>query len=512
MDVVLARQVCRRFLDLIDGSIELQVRIELGADGFLLSDHGGMAASELLKLVLERRRAFEEFIPRSYWNVPFKNTQSVRREILDGVWGRSPDNRPEGTFRGIHFEELVSPTTEGGRWTLDRKDTGVDASDLSFWLDADALYLIEPLDLGQTWRIHFRHLSTNETHRLAFAPFIDFHRGDRGIWRECEIICHEKRLSVEFYDDRGPGGSRRTAVIIMDWTTGDILLPYTVTSDIAFLTPDLLMIARGLETDNPDIAAPDDIIFDIWSLEQNRTLWRCKMPISSSNYRVRYLKRPSSNKGPNCPTRYAKLFVPDPRVSILAMIFGTTTTASIEYFTVVLSVHAFLRNCRKLLEERAADRISGGDVPTFEWEEWGSDVTSWLPMDVHGSYGSRMVYGARMLAYLITPSEPDGLVNGYNTLLDFNPRPIRRAKEPLEKDEKHVRIQTIERETAWDDQGMGMGSLAYRQWISTRAFRYWNLDLEANTILARLEDEYHCYSFLPRGDSETEEPSLANSL
>ncbi|KIM26194.1 hypothetical protein M408DRAFT_197279 [Serendipita vermifera MAFF 305830] len=107
-----------------------------------------MAASDILKLVLERRRAFEEFIPRSFWIVEFENTDSIRREILDGIWGRSPDNRPEGPFRGTHFEELLPPTTKGGRWSLDRADTGVDASDLSFWLDADALYLVERRDNG----------------------------------------------------------------------------------------------------------------------------------------------------------------------------------------------------------------------------------------------------------------------------------------------------------------------------------------------------------------------------
>lgn len=110
MEIVLNRQVCRRFRDLIDASIELQLLIELGADGYLLGEHAGMIASDILKLVLERRRAFDELIPHSFWTFDFKHTQSIRREILEGVWGCSPDNRPEGTFRGIHFEELLPPT------------------------------------------------------------------------------------------------------------------------------------------------------------------------------------------------------------------------------------------------------------------------------------------------------------------------------------------------------------------------------------------------------------------
>lgn len=466
-----------------------------------------MAASDILQLVLERRRAFEEFIPRSFWIVEFENTDSIRREILDGIWGRSPDNRPEGPFRGTHFEELLPPTTKGGRWSLDRADTGVDASDLSFWLDADALYLVERRDNGYTWRIHFRHLSTNEVHRLAFAPFIDFHGDDREVWEECEIVCYEERLSVEFYDNLGPDRHRRTAVVVIDWITGQILLPYTVASDGAFLTKDLFILAQvGWEDYDSQVT------FNIWSLTKGRLLWSCKMPTLSKNFSIRFLKRPASNKGPNCPTRYAKIFVPDPRVSILTILFVVASPNYISY-PLVLSIHSFLRKCHSLLDERSSEVEDTTTAPVFKWEGWGPGVTRWLPSGVEWRFGSRMVYGARMLAYLVVSGEPSEPESGYNVLLDFNPRPIRRAAMDLEGDKNHVSILTERHETTWNELGNNMeSSLAYRQWVSTEESLYRNLNFEANTILARLKDYYHCYSFLPRGDTEPPEPSLAGRL
>lgn len=61
-------------------------------------------------------------------------------------------------------------------------------------------------------------------HRLAFSPAIDILKLEREIWSECEIICNEERLLVEFSDNRGPGGGRRMAGIVFDWTNGHILL------------------------------------------------------------------------------------------------------------------------------------------------------------------------------------------------------------------------------------------------------------------------------------------------
>ena len=141
--------MCRQLQTLIDASIELQLRIELASDGFFLGHRGNMVATDLLKLVMDRREAFEQFLPQSFWIVPSSSAGVVNWEISDGVWARSPDQR-EGnkTFRGLVFEELLDPQTEGGRWSLSQKNTGIDIKDFSFWLDEDALFLVESLGDG----------------------------------------------------------------------------------------------------------------------------------------------------------------------------------------------------------------------------------------------------------------------------------------------------------------------------------------------------------------------------
>ena len=65
----------------MDTSIELQLRIELAADGFLLGYRGNLPATDLLELVLDRRRAFEELQPQSYWEVPFPFTEDKKFEV-----------------------------------------------------------------------------------------------------------------------------------------------------------------------------------------------------------------------------------------------------------------------------------------------------------------------------------------------------------------------------------------------------------------------------------------------
>ena len=243
-----------------------------------------------------------------------------------------------------------------------------------------------------------------------------------------------------------------------------------------------MLIARNNLVEDAEMA------LEVWSLIESRPLWRCKLSLSAGEFSIRFLKRPATNHGRNCPTRYAKLFVPDPTVSILAMVFGTIASGELNHFTVVLSIQPFLRICRSMVESIREEYGHRDTVPVLEWEQWGPSVTRWLPLEIHGNYGSRMVYGARMLAVLMRPREPDGMLACYNMLLDFNPRPLRRGT--LTQSEDGVSFITVDYAAAWNAYGRGLESaLSYRAWISNLDFRYWNLDLEANTILARMVSE-----------------------
>jgi hypothetical protein len=122
-----------------------------------------------------------------------------------------------------------------------KEDIGIDATDFSYWLGMDALVLMEPRENGYwacfsfTWpyvltishdrdvrRMHFRQLSSNEPHPLAALPFMDILKEDCEVWESCNTVSYEERVALVFGDSEG--GIQRTAVLILDWRIGQILL------------------------------------------------------------------------------------------------------------------------------------------------------------------------------------------------------------------------------------------------------------------------------------------------
>jgi hypothetical protein len=54
--------------------------------------------------------------------------------------------RENGRFRGIHYEELISPEAPGQRWQLEWHDLGIDVTDFSFCVAEDTQILMEMRD------------------------------------------------------------------------------------------------------------------------------------------------------------------------------------------------------------------------------------------------------------------------------------------------------------------------------------------------------------------------------
>jgi hypothetical protein len=163
--ILMSLQICRRLHELVDGSIEIRLRIELAVDGWLLSERGEEPAETVLRQIRERRRAWEDFSPRSFWEIEYANTGSMTYEVrmsicLDqsvltssiqisaGTFGYSKDPSDNTSFRKLAFEELIPPESEGGRWSFTIGNLGIDAQEFSYSLDADALLLIESCDDG----------------------------------------------------------------------------------------------------------------------------------------------------------------------------------------------------------------------------------------------------------------------------------------------------------------------------------------------------------------------------
>jgi hypothetical protein len=224
---------------------------------------------------------------------------------------------------------------------------------------------------------------------------------------------------------------------------------------------------------------------DVRSLESGNSLYRCQLPVPVGQFGLRFQKHARPNQGSELLYRGQAIYKPDPRVEILGLVFHTTNVAMLEWFTVVLSVDLFQRKCERLLETRSAGDSVIGAVPVFEWEEWGPSVSRWLPLDIHGEYGSRTTLGSKMLAIKMEETE-DGDIVLHNMILDFNPWPIRRVRDwDREEDEYAIFLENGEEEWCRDDLAV-MSSLPFRMWISSRRCDYLNFFLDGNTIVGRL--------------------------
>jgi hypothetical protein len=268
------------------------------------------------------------------------------------------------------------------------------------------------------------------------------------------------------------------------------------------------MIIRPVEPCSEEEATT----FRVQSLSDTAVDFHCEFPIPWQFFNTQFQKHPISDHGADCPTRHSKMFLPDPSLSILPIVFKPIWGMGLKEFTVVLSVHAFLRKCKALTITTAKSIPSDAKVtaPVLKWDEWGPDVTRCLPPEIHGGYGSRMVSGPRMLALLCRGDQEGG--PSHNILLDFNPRALYRGVPKDVNDEFVLTI--VDGETESNQFGSSVKSrLAYRAWTSNLKYRYRNVSLEAHTIIGRLvsahlpssdrvlrhrrkENGFHFFSFL----------------
>ncbi|KIM25668.1 hypothetical protein M408DRAFT_331028 [Serendipita vermifera MAFF 305830] len=500
LNIVLCREICKEVLELIDASIEIQLRIELAIGGCLLGERRNMPASELIRRVRAREQAYETFEPQWSWEVERISLKGVQQfEVADGIWGFSDHDGEEPTFRRLRMEELVSPEYEGGRWELTRDDLGLNATDFAYWLGMDALILMESRENGDVRRMHFRKLESNEPHPLATLPYMDFSRENCEVWERCNTISYEERIAMvfgEFEDD-----VRKRAVIVIDWILGRVLLPYILASDVAFLTKDLIILAQNTPYYDGFMT------FEIWSLEQGVCLGRCKLPLPANDYRPGFISHPASVHSGYSPTKHARLFVPDPNVEILAIIFRSTPSEQItrdETITVALSIPLFIRKFMELT--KSEEKPDANDIPILEWDDWGPSVTRWLPDGIHGNVGIRTAFGSRMLAVLIIPAEqnPNGFAWTSIVLFDFNPRPISRGA--VADETSNYDLEVTDYATEWVSGDIKvLSSLPYRAWFSNRRCRFSSFFLDGNTIIGSRHDKYICFSFLPRTNPDEEE-------
>ncbi|CAG8653525.1 11916_t:CDS:2 [Acaulospora colombiana] len=147
LDVVKWRQLCSRFKQLIDNSIELQLRIDLAIDGYLLAHRGTEPAKDVIEFHQKRRKALESMQFFTSWEEPIAVGDMGNFEVCDGIFAQtltSDTNREN--FRALVYKEVIPPQSRKKRWVRTWEDLGIGITDFSFWAQGDFQMLMEPRD------------------------------------------------------------------------------------------------------------------------------------------------------------------------------------------------------------------------------------------------------------------------------------------------------------------------------------------------------------------------------
>ncbi|CAG8754713.1 1750_t:CDS:2, partial [Acaulospora colombiana] len=266
------------------------------------------------------------------------------------------------------------------------------------------------------------------------------------------------------------GDRRKRGALVIDSTTGATIMPYTNTLDAAFLTKDKLLLMFNGEEEVPKFT------FAIYSIERQDVLGRFRLPIKEANS-GEFFTRPPSTYGDKCLSTQVKRFLTDESLDILPVELYLNDMPPNPCFF-VLSVTKLLRAMERLRE-------SNPDRLTFEWDEWGPDITRFLPFQRMSPPSSRPTFGSRMAVFYTHESEEPLLSNRKIAILDFNPRPIKRRKVEETRAENIV---IVDYETEWkgpQDDPVIKSRLPYRilrkDWLADGD----DCHLEANTMILR---------------------------
>jgi hypothetical protein len=164
----------------------------------------------------------------------------------------------------------------------------------------------------------------------------------------------------------------------------------------------------------------DNIAFAIYSIENQAILYRFLIPIIGPLSSGEFFTRPQSTYGDKCLSTQGKRFIADGALDILAVELYLELIPSTSRFFVI-SVTKLLKVMERLRELRP-------DALVFEWEEWGPDVTRFLPPRRMSPPSSRPTFGSRLAVFYTNEDEEPIATNRKIAILDFNPRPILKGK------------------------------------------------------------------------------------
>ncbi|KZT01957.1 uncharacterized protein LAESUDRAFT_662823 [Laetiporus sulphureus 93-53] len=214
-EVIRCTEVCKQLNGIIRSSLELQYKIELGADGLVDGLLGPMSTAERLELLFDRRRRWRslDWTARTSVSIP---GPCQAYELVAGVFAKSMAGAQGPGSHNLISTWLPSRTQPAKR--IVREELGVSTRDFAIDPSQDLIALVDAddnQDSNPRIRVFLRTVSTNEKHpRAASAELhapIPFELGSSFIQIVDDVVGM-------FFWVNGPG------LIIWNWQTSEIVI------------------------------------------------------------------------------------------------------------------------------------------------------------------------------------------------------------------------------------------------------------------------------------------------
>jgi hypothetical protein len=245
--------------------------------------------------------------------------------------------------------------------------------------------------------------------------------------------------------------------------------PYIHVADLTFLSDEAALV----------LFDGSAVAFGICSLITGQITHRFELPLPHGDpYRARILTHPGY--GTASVATQARLVQPDPALDIIVADFVVDPSPD-GFLLIIISAGLFLRKFESLKQNKPG-------VLVYQWQDWGPDVTRWLPSAQFSNSGCRSTFSSKILLRS-NPSNSeveDWGPPGNIILLDFNPRPILRGAQ--NEDTEHCRVVVFRNKSAWYSQYHQTSvesSLPFRAFIGKKAVEYEDIHLEGSTMVCR---------------------------
>jgi hypothetical protein len=248
-------------------------------------------------------------------------------------------------------------------------------------------------------------------------------------------------------------------------------------ADAAFVSRDCVLLLLNVENDS------DSVALELFSLTEGRRLRQFNFPFIKPVLLALLMTHPVSHYGDDCPASRAKMFIPDPDLEIVGILFHTEVNNGHSYIVAVSINHLFKFDTNEIIE----------------WSRWGPTTTRWLSPSRFTHAGFRSTFGSRMVTRERVYNITDLWVASNITVFDFNPRPIRRHEDATNSTAQPHRI--VMDETRWDAWLEPLSEVAITSTLPFRAFcsdgptDYLNVFLDSNTMIGRTVGSFSIHSF-----------------